>query len=267
MSHPQVKISTFGSESGHWYDINGNCVLEVERAKPGTGYIKTRLNHARKLDLAPGVTTIIKQAHAEQLVNWRIGQAVLAAKTLDQQEGEDDRTYLQRVHDDANTHAREAARIGTEVHGAIESHYRGQAYPEQYNAHVAAVDELLRNYCGDDADWQPEAGVVSPLGYGTKADCVSVRNGWLVDFKGCDGTQAQLDAKRTFESHHMQLAATRDCIDAELRCAIVWVSRDHPGAAAFCEVDDDVLIQNLEMFRHLLGYWQAKNNHYPWRAQ
>lgn len=262
MSNTEIKVSTFGKESGHWYTQQGELVEQVEKAKKGTGYTKTTLRHARTLDLAPGVTTIIKCAHAEQLVNWRIGQAVLAAKTLDQQPDEDDKAYLRRVHDDANTHAREAAQEGTRIHASIEQFMRGEPYPPAYVHHVEAVAELLLEHCGD-ARWLPERGVVSPYGYATKADCVSEYAGWLVDFKGCDGDQAALDAKKTWDSHHMQLAATRDCIAPELRCAIVYVSRDNPGAASFVEVPEAKLQEGLGMFRGLLAYWQAKHQYRP----
>jgi hypothetical protein len=259
---PEVKVSTFGKDSGHWYDQDGNLIEQVEKAKKGTGFTKTTLRHARKLDLAPGCTTIIKCAHAEQLVNWRINQGILAARTLDQQPDENDRAYLQRVHDDANTHARDAADEGTRIHAAIEMHLRGEAYPPTYVRHVEAVTDLLLERCGD-AKWLPERGVVSKLGYATKADCVSEFAGWLVDFKGCDGDQGALDAKKTYESHAMQLAATRECIAPELRCAIVYVSRDNPGACSFVEVAEDELRQGFAMFRGLLAFWQAKNKHVP----
>jgi len=258
----QPKVATFGAESGHWYDSIGRLILECPNAK-GDKMQATNLRHARKLQLAPGVTSTIKLLHAEQLVQWRIRQAVLAAKTLDQQPDEPDTEYLRRIDNDAATHARDAANEGTRIHAALEMHYRGEQHDSTYDSHVQAVSALLLRECGKDAGWLPESGCIHPWGYGTKADLVSERVGWLVDFKGVDGDQAALDGKRTYDSHAMQLAATRNCIAPELRCAIAYVSRDHPGAVSFVEVPEAELVQGLQIFRCLLGVWQAKNNYTP----
>lgn len=261
MSAQPLKVNAFSG--GHWYTQDAELILEVEKAKKGTGFTKTTLRHARKLDLAPGCTTIIKQAHAEQLVNWRINQAVMAAKTLDQQDGEDDRAYLQRVYDDANTHAREAAEKGQACHSAIEAFFNGESYAPEYAAHVAAVVELLHEHVGPEAAWEPEKAVMSPYGYCTKADLVSTSKRMLVDFKTCDGSQEDLDAKKTWDTHHMQLGATADCFDERLDTAILYVSRSHPGAAAWKPVPFEKQAAGLCMFTGLLAYWQAKNSYRP----
>lgn len=262
---PAVKFATFGSESGHWYDQNANLIDEVLMAD-GKRYTKPTLRHARKLGLVCGVTTIIKVMHAEQLVRWRINQHILAALTLDRQPDENDASYLRRVADDAATHGREAAEEGTRIHAALEHYMRGDQYPSAYRLHVNAVESLLAENCGSDAAWLPERGVVHPWGYATKADIVSEKNGWLVDFKGKDFDEDHIPTD-TYESHSMQLAATRACIAPELRCAIVYVSRDNPGLVSFVEVPEPELVKGLAMFRGLLACYQAKTGHCPEWAQ
>tara|TARA_R110000822_G_scaffold137399_3_gene274879 strand:- start:991 stop:1719 length:729 start_codon:yes stop_codon:yes gene_type:complete len=231
----------------------------------GKGHRKPTLRDARKHGWVCGVTTIIKVMHAEQLVRWRINQHILAALTLDRQPEESDDAYLRRVADDAATHGRDAAEEGTRIHEALERHYRGETYDRTYSAHVDAVSGLIESHCGPDAAWLPEGGVTHPMGYGTKADLVSEKAGWLVDFKGKDFSSATVPTK-TYESHAMQLAATRACIAPELRCAIVYVSRDNPGLASFVEVPEPELKQGMAMFRGLLATWQAKTGHSPWEG-
>lgn len=256
-----VKVAKFGSESGHWYDQHGNLIEKVLKAN-GKDYTKCTLRHARKLQLAPGVTTIIGCADKPQLTLWKQRQAIMSALTLPRHDAETEQEWMARVEQDMNQTARNAAEEGTRIHAAIESHMRGEEFDPAYVRHVEAVTDLLAKHCGDQLSrWLPERGVASTLGYGTKADLHS--EDWLVDFKGCDGDQAELDEKKTWESHAMQLAATRDPIARELRCAIVYVSRTHPGAASFKEVEESKLRQGFEMFRGQLHYWQAKTNHCP----
>jgi hypothetical protein len=258
---PATKIAKFGAESGHWYNQHGELVQQVQKAN-GKDWTTPTLRHARKLGLVCGVTTIIKLMHAEQLVRWRINQHTLAALTLDRQPDESDASYLARVAADANTHGREAAITGTEIHKAIEMHMRGESYDAKYQPHVDGVVAALDANCGPDAAWLPERGVSHRWGYGTKADCVSEKNGWLVDFKGKDFGPDNVPMN-TYEGHAMQLGATRACIAPELRCAILYVSRDHPGLTSFVEVPEPGLQRGLAMFRALLGCWQAKTGHIP----
>jgi hypothetical protein len=56
----------------------------------------------------------------------------------------------------------------------------------------------------------------------------------------------------TFDQHDMQLAATRDALEPQLkshpRCAIVFVSRTHPGACSFAEIPEPKLVRGMRMF-------------------
>lgn len=256
-----VKVAKFGSESGHWYDEHGQLIEQCLKAD-GKSYTKTTLRHARKLNLAPGVTTITGCADKPQLTLWKQRQAIMSALTLPRHDAETEAEWMARVEHDMQQTARKAADEGTRIHAAIESHMRGDTFDAAYVRHVEAVTDLLAKHCGDQLSrWLPERGVASVLGYGTKADLHSEE--WLVDFKGCDGDQEELDQKKTWDNHHMQLGATREPIARELRCAIIYVSRTHHGVAAFKEVPEEKLRQGFGMFRGLLAYWQAKNNHCP----
>jgi hypothetical protein len=47
----------------------------------------------------------------------------------------------------------------------------------------------------------------------------------------------------------------------QARCAIVYVSRTHPGACSLIEADPMKIDVAYQMFRNLLEYWRLKNNH------
>ena len=269
MGDLQPKIATHASESGHWYDRDGNQVVEVPNAK-GDKLIKTTLRQARILNLAPGVTTIIGCAAAPGLERWKIKQAILASLTLTRGDGETDEDWLRRIDTDSKEHAKAAAEEGTRIHAAIQSAIEGTDYDTVYKPHVDGVFDLLDSLDGN----------------------------WLLDFKGKDGDGVSILNERLYDNHHMQLAATRracrdfgvDCDQwtpevacisqlgygtkadlirwnsddpSELRAGIVFVSRTHPGATHIMESQPHQLGAGWGMFVALLRYWQAKNDYRP----
>lgn len=265
MTDPTIKTATHASESGHWYSRDGQQILEVPRAN-GKGTRKATLADARKLDYAPGVTTIIGCAAKPQLTTWLQRQAILAALTLPRQPNESEPDWMRRVEIDMGEHARQAAEEGTRIHAAVQAAIQGQPVDAAYLDHVAGVQKLLPQDAGL---WVAERCVVHPLGYGTKAD-ISATN-YLLDLKGKDGDQAAMDAMPTYDEHAMQLAATSEAIIAtdksgarEIHCGILFVSRTHPGAASLRWVDEQALMRGWAMFRSLLTYWQEKQGHRPW---
>ena len=74
------------SESGHWYDKNGNPAYEIIGANGKQR--NTTLRDAKKLGLLPSVTTVIGAVAKPGLNRWLQEQAILAALTLPRLEGE-----------------------------------------------------------------------------------------------------------------------------------------------------------------------------------
>ena len=107
------------AESGHWYSADGSPAYQIE-AKNGNLRAVT-LRDARKLNLYPSVTTIIRSAAAPGLEAWKTKQAVLAALTLPRQPEETDESFVGRVLVDGREQARKAAELGTNIHAAIEA--------------------------------------------------------------------------------------------------------------------------------------------------
>lgn len=262
-------------ESTHWYAEDGTPVYEVPLAK-GDGWRKTTLRDARQMQLAPGVTTIIRCAAAPALVRWQQRQAIMSALTLPRGVDEPEERWLQRIEMDMNLTAKDAAKEGTRIHTAIELAMCEERYDPAYTDHVRGVVRVLGELAGPWAEWDAEKGCAHYLGYGTKADLSN--DNWVIDFKGKDGDEDDLDRLRTYDSHWMQLAATRAALETQdgattaaernyeeprRRCAIIYVSRTHPGVCRAIEVSDEELDKGWAMFTALLHYWQAKSNYKP----
>lgn len=198
MTTTEPKI--IASESSHWYDKAGNPVYEVPRAK-GDGTRPTTLADARKLDLVPSVTAIIKCAAAPGLEAWKARQVLEAALTLPKLPDESLDDYAARVIEDSKAQGKKAAEKGTELHKAIEEWINGQQ-SLLWLDHCVKLNLTLQQYGIDITKGKAEHTFASPLGYGGKLDWHS--DEILIDFK----TKANLSGKQlAWPEHCWQLAA------------------------------------------------------------
>jgi hypothetical protein len=246
------------SESGHWYDRQGQPVWEVLGAKGQK--VAPDIRHARKLGLLPGGTSINKCASAPQLERWKQEQSILAAYTLPPVPGESYEAWLSRVFRDSEQQGRQAADRGTAIHAAIQAHYQGEPPSEEFWPYVKMVSDVVREKCGEQA-WVAEGSFACEAGYGGKADLHS--KAWLLDFKSKDAKDLDNPGKKlVYDEHTQQLAAYRRGLEIPgSRCANVFISRDEPIIVRFCEHSEEDLLRGLQLFDHLLRYWQVKNRY------
>lgn len=247
------------AESGHWYTINGEPMYEVVGANGSKR--PTTLRDARKLNLVPSVTGIIRCAAAPGLENWKNEQMLLAALTLPRKEDEAESDWLDRVRTDSRETARKAAERGTAIHAALESHYLGIPPSEEYWPHVQGAAKEIERVTGIRAGWVAERSFAHPLGFGGKNDLHIPT--WCLDFKTKEFRED--DDLKTWDEHAMQLAACREGLGL-LRgalCGIVYVSVTVPGLARLLVIEEEKIRQGWEMFKSLLSYWQVKNNYRP----
>lgn len=264
-----IRKTKAAAEAGHWYsrEADGTAMQVLDLVGKNGKRRKPTLRDARAHGWVPGVTTIMRAGGSpEQLVRWRIEQAVLAALTLPRAEGESEADWLERLQEDMTSTAKAAADAGSEIHAALEAHFSGELAPTEHWGRISAVNRELREAgANPDVDpFQAERAVVHPLGYGTRADLHC--EGFVIDYKTKDGPEMPT---RLFDSHFMQLAATRKALEyscgypeGSQRCGIVYVSRTH-DTARWVEATPEQLKQGWEMFRHMHAYWTARTLHMP----
>jgi len=244
------------SESLHWYNRDGSPQYTVT-AKNGNPRATT-LADARKMNLVPSVTTIIKSAASPGLEAWKLNQMLLAALTLPRIDGEPEEEFVQRIVKDSKEHAKMAAERGSAVHSAIESMYSGVMYAE-YAEHQTGVYREIEAVYGI-TEFQPEKSFAHEFGFGGKVDLFSKEGGVVIDIK----TKEFSDPEKVqgFDEHMMQLAAYRMGLDLpDARCANVFVSVTNPGLVVVKEWSQEDLTRGWRMFYALLRYWQTKNQH------
>jgi len=270
--------TTTSEASGHWYDRTGVQVATVLSAEGKA--IKPTLRQARKLDLVPGVTTIIKEAHKEQLVMYRERQVLLASLTLGRMASETDDDFIARIMSDAKEAAFQAASKGSQIHARVEHGLHSRESADEW---VLAVREQLSSlYDVDSMAWRCERPCVHPYGYGTKSDlsldvkeydpfqkCLGPSEGkvhqWVVDMKTKDGNLDNVT--QIYIEHAQQLAATARALEMpNAKGAILYVSRTEPTAKLVIATPEE-MEHGWAMFKALLHFWQVKNKYAPSWAQ
>lgn len=112
-------MSGFASQSGgHWYSVTGVPVHTVV----GTNGKErnTNLRDARKLNLLPSVTTVLRILDKPQLNDWKVQQAVVAAVSTARQPQETDEAFAERIMLVASEPMTAAQDFGTALHDLME---------------------------------------------------------------------------------------------------------------------------------------------------
>lgn len=256
-----MKASAYTSESGHYYTRAGEPAYTVI-GKNGKERNTTLLD-ARKENLVPSVTTILKVAAKPGLERWKMQQVLFASLTLPRRDNEPEDEYLNRIMEDSREQGRAAADEGTKIHAAIQKDYEGSP-GAAYQEYVAKFKKKVNETFGDQK-WICEQAFAHDSGFGGKCDMYSKNiddpdAGIILDIKTKEfNDESKVDG---YDEHLMQLAAYRAGLRIpKARCANVFVSRNVPGLVAIREWSQYELDRGWLMFSKLLEFWQIKNNH------
>jgi hypothetical protein len=244
------------SESGHWYDYEGNAQYTIV-GKNGKER-NTTLRDARKLFYVPSVTGIIGVAAKPALENWKIDQGISAALTLARLENENDYEFLSRVKADSKELGMKAAEIGTIIHAQIEQGFQGKRQTKPYLAVRKLLDEL---YPGE--TWVAEGSFCHTLGYGGKIDLYS-ESGIFIDFKTKDNLEGKKAKSLVYDEHGMQLSSYALGIGiVKPERMSIFIDRSNTELIVSHRWDPDTHARHLAMFNSLLTYWKLLKNYDP----
>lgn len=248
-------MSDFATQGGHWYALDGSPKYTITGANGNER--PTTLRDARKLNLVPSVTGIIRMAAAPALEKWKRNQVLLAALTLPRLTDEPEVAWLARVERDWQVQGRDAAERGTRIHAAIEKHYRGDPPDDDLWDWVKAAKAEIDDCCGEQK-WSAERSFADPRGFGGKTDLHCGE--WVIDAKGKEG-DVRAASLTLYDEHLMQLAAYREGLGIPgARAGILFVGRD-VASAVLVEAKQSELEKGFAMFSALLAFWQANTGH------
>lgn len=206
MSRSEVEEKTFASEAGHYYWPDGRTAYEVPNASKG-GMRPTTLRDARKLNLLPSVTGIMKiMGKGDALSNWYKRQVAMAAYDLGAPgELESREEYVNHLLDQAEKNMTKQRDQGSKDHGEVEAYFRQLVNWEDEPNKIALVNARF-------ADSKPVEAVIlamdkleftslidseksfaSPMGYGGKIDISGRNEMWIADFKFVDRLEKKKD--------------------------------------------------------------------------
>ena len=244
------------SESGHWYDYEGNAQYTI-LGKNGKER-PTTLRDARKLFYVPSVTGIIGVAAKPGLENWKIDQGISAALTLERLEDENDYQFLSRVKADSKEQGMKAAEIGTIIHAQIEQGFQGKRETKPYSAVRKLLNELYPN-----ETWVAEGSFCHTLGYGGKIDLYS-ESGIFIDFKTKDNLEGKKASSLVYDEHGMQLSSYALGIGiVKPERMSIFIDRSNTELIVSHRWDPDTHARHLAMFNSLLTYWKLLKNYDP----
>lgn len=276
----------------HWYTRTGEPMHTVP-SKDGTPR-PTTLREARKLDLLPSVTTIIKPVGGGKvLTDWIADQAVLSAlahpggipaavmtcvrerDSLPVEKLSSNasiKEFLDWCREDSQKRVRDKAELGGAIHAALNSSFVDpDEVPAHFLAHVGGVRAALAKDFGEDRVWHPERNFACDEGFGGCIDLDSEEGETpiLLDFK-CKEFDDSKDAKRmVFDEHVMQLGGYRRARAKRMpkyqraRCINVFVSTSVPGLCKMHEHSVEDIDRGESMFLAALAFWRASNKYTP----
>lgn len=247
----------YASEAGHWYDQNGEPCYEVENAKGGLR--PTTLRDARKLNLVPSVTGIMRELAAPQLEMWKIKEAVLQSRKMRKRKNESEEQFAMRAHYEAQQQVRDRASDGTNIHACLDQYFLGEEFNPDYYPYIQGVVETLDKLGLGEEEWVSEKAFAYG-GFGGKVDLHSPNI--VADFKTKDFTEDKLPS--VYDNHFMQLGAYRAGLGlGNVQGLILFVSSTVKGLVhpVFCKPEE--LDKGYAMFQGLLQVWQAKRGYIP----
>lgn len=254
-------------ESAHWYQQDGTPCYELPK-KDGSGMKTPTLADARKLNLLPSVTTILRILHKQALVEWLCEQAALAVLTTPKQDGEALDAFVERVlHTERqqDQEAQIARDRGTEIHNAIDAVINGAEVDSDLLPWIQPSLDALRTYGKPHATEAPVVG----KGYAGRTDAVieAPDAWWIWDWKT---TKKLPDPKKggAWSEHRLQLAAYAAAWQPKLngkpiRTANLYISTVDCGKFVVCEHAPEWQATFEGGFKPLVMHWQWSTGYAP----
>jgi hypothetical protein len=233
-------------ESGHWYKKDGTPAYTII-GKNGKER-NTTLRDARKENLLPSVTSIIRLAAAPGLENWKAQQVLMSALTSERKPDETEEQYISRIISDANEQSLKARERGTLIHAYVQSGFEGETLNSEAYKYYLSAKNTIEDDLNVEMDWICEMPFAADR-YGGKIDLRSPE--YIIDIKT---TEKDLTEIKTWDEHAMQLAAYRS---GQQKCGILYINVN-TAESKLIWIDEEELQKGWKCFNALLDFYYAK---------
>lgn len=259
-------------QASHWYTTDGAPMHEVPNKSNG-GVRPTTLKDARKLNLVPSVTNVLRIIDKPALNSWKTEQAILAVMTTPRKDGEQDDAFVKRILSEG-IHKEETARaceLGHRIHGGCEDWVGMRPVDPEIKPYIEGVIEFLHER--RDREFTAERVLVGE-GYAGRADLIVRESPFEVIIYDFKSAKAIPKDDSPYFDHRLQLAAYAKAFlkmvlnvrDGEcsvrVRVGNIYISTSDIGQFKVIMHDEWELAYE-HGFRHALGLWQFHNNYVP----
>lgn len=257
----------------HFYDREGKPVYQVpNKSKPGQ-MRDTSLRDARKLDLAVGVTTILKVAASPQLTDYIINETIEACietpyikpqysdMGVQLDSNDDIEEYKKSILDKGKAKLDKQAEAGTAIHKALEMYYLTGIIDVGTQQHtLPVIKEIEARYPG--VKFIPEETFNYNGLYGGSIDLHSSDgDGIVLDFKVKDRDAERMAKLKGYDNNMQQVAAYREGLGLpKAETGNIFISSQVPGLHMFEIYTEEQTARAWRMFRCLLSYWHLDKN-------
>lgn len=257
---------THDSSGSHWYYVDGRPCYELPK-KDGNGMKATTLADARKLNLLPSVTTILRVLAKPALESWKMEQACLAVMTAPRLPDEVLDAFVERVLHTEEQHKQEAAQAadrGIAIHDAVECLVHGK--PEEAEPWTLEFAESPYMYMvGQCNKILGTEVILCGQGFAGKTDFIGDCGDYdiIVDWK----SSKKLPDKASWPEHVLQLSAyakahSMNNSGRPIKTANCYISSITAGLYMF--FNNPSWEETYEQgFAPLLKYWQFANQYHP----
>lgn len=257
----------YASEGGRFYERDGTPLnLVPNKSKPGE-FRKATLADCRKISGLPSVTTILGVISKPGLDTWKVDQYLNAAFEMPPIGAETREDWISAVRNLAAGQMDICRDLGTEVHGAINRHFKGEDSEPRFDPFLEAAVNALKEIGVWDLqvreDLETEKTFANlEFGY---AGCVDLStNGAsrvIIDWKAID----RLEKTKTFVERNAQTVAYGRGLygNVDFRCFNIFIGTNEPGKYEIKEWDTTEQAQGWEVFDAANRLYRAINNYHP----
>lgn len=257
---------TRDSSGSHWYYVDGRPCYELPK-KDGKGMKSTTLADARKLNLLPSVTTILRVLAKPALESWKMEQACLAVMTAPRLPGEELDAFVERVLHTEEQHKQEAAGAadrGTAIHNAVASLVAGNKLGDDEEWALEFAESPYMYMVGQCNKILGTEVILCGEGFAGKTDFIGDCGDYdiIVDWK----SSKKLPDKASWPEHVLQLSAYAKAHNMKtgrpVKTANCYISSITAGLYMF--FNNPSWEETYEQgFAPLLKYWRYSTQYYP----
>jgi hypothetical protein len=254
-----------GPKSNHWYNLDGTPCHTIN------GH-KTTLRDARKLNLAPSVTSVLSIMAKDRVADWKVEEALKLAFSMTPAKGADFSVWAQAVLDASEAKQDATRDFGTKVHALFEHVLTTGKAPALFSPLCQGVEGWVPHihawyYDNVELVYACEQSVVDvELGYAGRFEA-HIRHRTHGDVVLDCKTQGVKGKPRTYPEWCAQLAAYSARLNDPMRvppgCLSVVIDSTKPGPLHEHLWTPDDVRAGWQVFTAALRLWQSVKAYRP----